>query len=637
MSLHDIYHDSRRLRYRTPFGAAKRGEPVRLMAEYQGPHRLLLRLWVEGREALMEGRREGGCVEYTFSPENTGLIWYYFIEEGPGGQRRYYGAEGNRGAGRIYDQPPPSWQLTVYDPAFETPAWFREGIAYQIFPDRFYRSGPVEGVQAHEALGHRVVLHTAWEEQPAYLPPPGEAYYDPCDFYGGNLRGIQEKLPYLASLGVRCLYLNPIFLSPSNHRYNTADYRRIDPMLGTEEDLIALVREGERYGIRIMLDGVFSHTGADSVYFDQNGVYGNGACSNPASPYRAWYEFSHYPGEYKSWWGFRSLPEVKEMEPSYMDFIAGTLARYHSLGVSSWRLDVADELPDAFIAFLREKLKALDSQGVLLGEVWDDASNKEGFGARRKYVDGAELDSAMGYPFKDAVLAFLLGQIPAEELQRRLMTLWENYPQPFYAAQLNILGSHDTIRAQTVLSGAPGRDALPREEQAKWQPSPENRALGLARLRLGALLQFGLPGVPCIYYGDEAGLTGMADPFCRGTYPWGREDGALLAFYRAIAAARKGCAALYRGGCAMAALSPDVFAALRCEWESGAILLVNRGNQAYHAVLGLDRFQEGPDVGRMWISGRYRDAATGAEYQAEKGTLSLRLGPLQGLLLIRID
>lgn len=631
-----LYHDSRRLRYRAPFGAVAAGQPVRILADLKGPDRITLRLWADGRERVVRGLTAGGAVEFTFITGSTGLLWYYFILDGPTG-RRYYGVRrGYGGPGRLYDDPPPSWQLTVYDPAYETPAWFREGIAYQIFPDRFFRSGEILGVEEHRALGHRVLLHESWEEPPLYLPPPGEDHYDPCDFFGGNLKGVREKLPYLASLGVTCLYLNPVFLSPSNHRYNTSDYLRVDPILGTQEDLRALLQEAASYGMGVMLDGVFSHTGDDSVYFDAKGAYGGGACSDPGSPYRTWYDFKRYPEDYRCWWGFRSLPEVNETEPGYMAFIERVLAHYGALGAAGWRLDVADELPDSFIAFLRKTLKAINPQSVLLGEVWEDASNKEGFGARRKYVDGQELDSAMGYPFKDAALSFLLGNIAAPELVDRLMGLMENYPRPFYEAQLNILSSHDTIRALTVLAGAPHRDALSREEQAKWQPGPGAVELAQSRLRLGALIQFGLPGVPCIYYGDEAGLAGMADPFNRKPYPWGQEDEGLLGFYRAICAARRNCPALSRGGCSLAALSPDVFAALRCEGESGAVLLVNRSQEAYYGILDGSRFQEGPDVNRLWLDGLYRDAVSGEEFEAKNGALHLRLAPMVGLLLIRI-
>ena len=632
-----LHHDSRLLRYRSPFGAVKAGEQVRILAQTNGPGEIILRLWVNEQERLIKGIRTGNTVEFSIPTEAPGLIWYYFICDGPGG-RRYYGVqEGFGGPGRFYDDPPPSWQLTVYDPSFETPAWFREGIAYQIFPDRFFRSGSILGIEEHKALGHRVMLHDSWQEDPLYLPPPGEKHYDPCDFFGGNLAGIREKLPYLASLGITCLYLNPVFLSPSNHRYDTADYLRVDPMLGTAADLCALIEDAKGYGIRLMLDGVFSHTGADSIYFDAKSVYGNGAYSNPASPYRPWYDFRHYPDDYRCWWGFRSLPEINETEPSYMAFIEEVLSHYGELGVTSWRLDVADELPDDFIGFLRKKLKALDPQAVLLGEVWDDASNKHGFGARRKYVDGHELDSAMGYPFKDAVLAFLLGECTAPALVNRLMGLMENYPRPFYEAQLNILGSHDTVRALTVLAGAPHRDALPRNEQAQWAPDSEALSLARSRLKLGVLMQFGLPGVPCVYYGDEAGLTGMADPFNRKPYPWGQEDAVLVAFYRSVSKVRRSSPALYHGGCAMAALGPDVFVALRSTDNSSAALIINRSAKPYEGALRIDQFTQGPDIDRLWLDGLYLDALSGREYRAINGELHLQLAPMTGLLLTTIE
>ncbi|MDR0840036.1 MAG: glycoside hydrolase family 13 protein [Christensenellaceae bacterium] len=630
-----IFHNSRLLRCRAPFGAAQAGGQVELFIQAPAAARVTLRLWVQAHEVLVQGARRGEGVRFVFSAEEPGLIWYYFILDTPQG-RRYYGvAAGTGGEGILYDAPPPSWQVTVYDPAYQTPGWFCEGIAYQVFPDRFYRSGPVLGVEAHRALQHRIVVQEDWSHAPLYAPQAGETHYDPCDFYGGNLPGIREKLPYLAGLGVTCLYLNPIFLSQSNHRYNTMDYNTIDPILGDETDLAALTQAAGEYGIRVMLDGVFSHTGSDSLYFDAKHTFGGGACSDPNSPYRNWYTFDHYPDTYRAWWGFPSLPEVNELEPSYMAFVATMLQKYAALGVTSWRLDVADELPDAFLAFLRGTLKALDAQGVLLGEVWDDASNKEGFGARRKYVDGAELDSAMGYPFQTAVLGFMLGHTDAAGLQDRLMALRENYPKPFYDAQLNLLGSHDTIRAYTVLCGAPHRDALSRAEQAVWQPGADMPPLAKARLRLAALLQFSLPGVPCIYYGDEAGLAGMADPFNRQTYPWGQEDAALLQFYRLVTAARSGCEALKRGACGMAALAADVFAVLRCTVSSGALLVLNRSEQACVATVGASRFTQGPDVERLWVQGRYRDALTGAVYTAQNETLYVQLAPMQGALLIR--
>lgn len=634
MDLKGIFHNSRMLRCRRPFGAAAAGDTVLLSIDVPDPSiRVTLRLWADHAERLVEGRREGASVSFSFLCEKTGLVWYYFLLQAPDGALKYYGGSGGEGA--VYDAPPSAYQITVYDGAFQTPAWFRGGIAYQIFPDRFARPrgerGGLKRVDAHTAMGRKAYLQEDWEGPVLCAPLCGEENYEPCDFYGGDLKGIEEKLPYLKSLGVNLIYLNPIFESPSNHRYNTSNYLKIDPMLGDENDLRRLSARAGEMGIRLMLDGVFSHTGDDSVYFDRRGVYGGGAFHDPASPYRRWYD-PEGKAAYRYWWGFESLPEVNELEPSYMAFIREVFAKWAACGVTSWRLDVADELPDEFIAFLRSELKGIDPESVLLGEVWDDASNKEGFGARRKYADGHELDSAMGYPFKNAAFDFLLGRADAAALASRLWSLRENYPKPFYEAQLNILGSHDTVRALTELSGAPHRDALSRKEQARYRPSPAALERGKALLRLAALLQMAVPGVPCIYYGDEAGVQGMADPFCRATYPWGHEDEALMSFYRAITRVRGGSAALKAGACGFAALGQDVFAVLRCAQGESALAAVNRSEAPLTVHLCAQNFSDGPDA--LALAGRYRDALGGGAVQTENGVIRLTLPPLSGVLLL---
>ncbi len=618
-------HDSFDLTYRAPFGAVAAGTPVRLAIELPAQEASArLRLWRDG-ERIIDGARAGDMVEFCFTPERSGLIWYYFIIDTPEG-RLYYG--GAHGRGGLFDHEPPAYQLTVYDD-YATPAWFNTGIAYQIFPDRFYREGRggLPRLQYHEEMGRRTVTHEDWREPVMYTPAPGQSVYQPCDFYGGDLNGIASKLDYLQSLGVTCIYLNPIFESPSNHRYDTADYLTVDPVLGGTDALRALAAACNAQGMRIMLDGVFSHTGADSVYFDKRGVYGGGAYMSKSSKYYEWYEFYSYPAVYRCWWGFPTLPEVNELTPSYMEFVAKVFRQYAELGITSWRLDVADELPDEFIVFLREQLKLLDPSSVLLGEVWDDASNKCCCGRARSYALGHELDSAMAYPFRSAVMDFLLCRSDAYGLYAALMAIKENYPKPFYMAQLNLLGSHDTVRAQTVLSGAPDRDAISRVEQAVYRPDEAQAARGRKRLLLAAMLQFACPGVPCIYYGDEAGLTGMADPFCRGTYPWGREDKELLSAYRAITGARTGSDALMRGECAFAAVNEDVFAVLRSYEGASALALVNRAETAQAAELAADAF-----CGAV-LSGVYRDAVNGGKY-ACGDTLRLVLPPLGGVLLI---
>ncbi len=631
-----ILHDSIGARFRVPFGAVPCCTDVRLSIRVPDPDvRARLRLWVENAERIVEGRRAGEYYEFVFQAAHTGLVWYYFLLETPVGPR-YYG--GRSGVGAVYDYPPPAYQITVYDPAFETPAWFREGLAYQVFTDRFHRSGERGGLdraEYHRALGRSVYLHEAWDEPVLYGPLPGKKDYDPCDFYGGDLRGLIEKLPYLQSLGITCLYLNPIFESPSNHRYNTADYLHVDPVLGSEDDLRALAAAAKDAGMRVILDGVFSHTGDDSLYFDRYGRYpGLGAYQSKESPYYEWYDFRAWPDSYRAWWGFPTLPEVNELVPSYLEFIAGVLSHYAALGFTSWRLDVADELPDEFIAFLRARLKALDPEGLLLGEVWDDASNKEGFGARRKYVDGAELDSAMNYPLRDALCDFFLYRTDANGLAARLFALRENYPKPFYDACLNLLGSHDTPRIATVLGGAPHRDALTREEQAKFRLSPDAAARGKARLALAQMLLFSHPGVPCTYYGDELGMFGMADPFCRAPYPWGVEDEAQLAQYRRIAAARRNSKALSAGACGFAALAPDVFAILRTHGEESALTLVNRSERAERVTVTAEAFRRGPDGARMFLSPAYVGAITGVRAASSAGARNHVLPPLSGAMLI---
>ena len=658
----DALHHSRFLQYRSPQGAAKAGQQVALRL-WTGPRfmqtRAVLRLWIQDREERIPMRSSPGDGGQWHEasvrmPDTPGLAWYYFVLEQPNGETLFYGGESGEGA--LYSQEPPGYQITVYDPAFTTPRWFREGIVYQIFPDRFSRSRtPPEnpGVAYHRALGRSIRIHADWEDAPEYLPEPGQPDYRPNDFFCGDLWGVIEKLPYLETLGVSCIYLNPIFESASNHRYDTADYTRVDPMLGGDEALFALTRAATERGMRIMLDGVFSHTGADSVYFNKYGRYADtGAYQSAQSPYRSWYEFNpEYPNGYRSWWGFPELPEVNEGDASYLSFVMdgqeSLLGRRAAQGVTSWRLDVADELPDAFLMRLRERLKTIDPEGVLLGEVWEDASIKVAYGALRAYVQGHTLDCVMNYPFRAAAADFLLYQTDAHGFNLRLQTLRERYPKPFYYAAMNLLSTHDTVRALTMLSGAPDRDALTRAEQAAFVLEQGQRAQGRARLLLACALQMAMPGAPSIYYGDEVGMSGMADPFNRGTYPWGNEDAGLLAHYRALTRARQDSAALRAGYCRMGALTPDVFTVLRYTADGrdafgeeardcAALLLVNRSEQAQDIRLRAEDLMEGEDAAvPVTLCGSWRDTLTEQTFTAQGDTLQVRLAPMGTLLLLR--
>ncbi len=639
-------HHSRLLAFRNPQGAVPCGTNVRIEAELSGDEgvQIFLRTYHASLgEALIPMRMEFGraTAEMTV-PNEPGIVWYFFVLHTSEGQTFYYGAESGEGMFAMHE--PQSYRITVYDGAFQTPAKWREGIAYQIFPDRFRRSSWEDfrnRARYHTSLGRFLRVHDRWSEKVCHSAAAGQADYAPDDFFGGDLNGIREKLPYLSELGVTALYLNPVFESASNHRYDTADYHRIDPILGTEAEFHALCEEAKALGMTIMLDGVFSHTGADSRYFDKYGRYDTvGAHESADSSYGKWYSFQAYPNEYDCWWNFPTLPNVKELEPSYMDFIAGengVIRHWAEVGATSWRLDVADELPDAFIRMLRSRIKALDPNGVLMGEVWEECSNKLGPEGRRGYVNGDELDCAMNYPFTVAVTAFLLGRIDAHGLNHRLQSLREFYPRPFYEACLNLLSSHDIVRVLTALSGAPDRNAISREQQATYRPSDRDDRLGRQRVVLATTLQMSMPGVPCVYYGDEAGMTGMADPFNRAPYPWGAEDRTLLEAFRKLMHARRDVAALKHGLCRMGALSPDVFAVLRYLPEEGApaaVAFINRSQTEQTVTLDLALVNEGPDaVTPVSLQRTWTDVLTGETHTAPQ-QISLTLPPVAARLLI---
>ena len=315
----------------------------------------------------------------------------------------------------------------------------------------------------------------------------------------GTFAGLREKIPYLKELGINAIYLNPIFSGTSNHRYDTNDYLKIDSMLGRQEDFEELIQLLHQEKMHLILDGVFSHVGKNSLYFNINGDYGDdeGAAKNPDSPYFDWFKFENYPFEYKSWWGIKDLPEIDKDNDSFRNFIYGeknsVLAKWNALGIDGWRLDVADELPDSFIKGIRENLDSY-SDKILIGEIWEDASNKISYGKRRNYILGGSLQAAMNYPFRDLIINLLNGHRSSQDVAHQLMTLQENYPKDIFYNNLNNLGTHDTERILTMVG-------------------EKNLSVALAML-------FVLPGIPCIYYGDEAGLSGGKDPENRKYFPW---------------------------------------------------------------------------------------------------------------------
>ena len=517
----------------------------------------------------MEGACEGDHVHYSvsYTPAQTGVVWYSFdLAASDGATWRYGAREGwTTGEGDFAYGNPPSFQLTVYVPRQTQPDWYKNGIVYQVFPDRFargadWRERAEKALAAHREGPARVLVED-WDTPPAYKKSEDGDILE-WDFYGGTLRGVREKLDYLADLGVTVIYLNPIFEAASNHRYDTADYLRIDPMLGDEEEFCALAREARKRGISIMLDGVFNHCGQDSRYFNRYGNYPEpGAWQGDESPYRDWFFFNE-DGTYDGWWGNPDLPDVNEKSPEYRELICGqdgVVRKWLRAGARGWRLDVADELSDGFIEDIKAAMVAERPDGALVGEVWEDASNKMAYGKLRQYFEGTELDGTMNYPLRTALLAFVRNQIGAPEMAARLEQLRENYPRDAFFSCLNLLGSHDRERLFTMLGDAPDPDTLSEEECAAFRLDEGHASLAMSRLWLTVLLQMTLPGVPCVYYGDERGMEGFRDPYNRAAFPWdgGRMDCATV--FRNAIAVRKALPVLTTGDFEPFADGEDVF------------------------------------------------------------------------------
>ena len=633
-----IIHHSHEAFYRTPFGAVPCGTMLTLRLRVwdvpKSPH-AILRLWdsSERRINMRQLGANGGA--YLFEAEVPAsatpcLMWYRFEVFNQQEHAVYGNAADHLGGEGLIDTTD-SYQVTVYDPAYRTPDWMHHGNIYQIMVDRFYN-----GDETGELIKKRndVTIHTDWYEQPSLkIAGNGDNYAH--DFFGGNLKGVEQKLSYLKDLGVTAIYFNPIFRAASNHKYDTCDYRMIDPMFGTETDFEELCAAARSMGIRIMLDGVFSHVGDDSVYFNRYGHHDTvGACQSKDSPYYNWFTFKKYPESYECWWGFDTLPNVKEDHPDFTKFILtdedAVIKHYIRKGASGWRLDVADELPMSFLRTLRREVKSVDPQAAVLGEVWEDASNKVAYNEMRPYVLGDTLDSVMNYPLRDALIDFLLSKADAMQIYRKLTSMLENYPKPFLYSLMNLLGSHDRARIVNVLCSRGGEE-LPRSARATLHLTQQQLTLGMRRTRLMLRFIASMPGMTCVYYGDEALVQGCADPFCRGTYPWGREDASQLAFFKNILRTRLETPVLLTGECRLLAPCPDVLGVIRTiengvdalgeAAENGiALTLINRSDTTQSVYISADELGGAKTL----------RASDGTLIENERGAFTLTLGALTG-------
>lgn len=554
-----IIYDSWMESHKKPFGALEIGEDININIEAISDVKEIYLILETNedikKEIKMENKSNGIFTidKYKFEKEN--IYFYYFKSiEGETLDVKYYGKSYDCGACVEYHDINyiNKYQITVSRKT-ESPKWFKEGILYHIFVDRFNRTGKINNPKKNS------FIYANWEDTPMYIKNK-ENEVIRWDFHGGNLKGIISKLNYLKGLGVTVIYLSPIFKSQSNHKYDTGDYKTIDPMFGDEEIFKELIYKASKKGINIILDGVFSHTGDDSIYFNKYGNYDSlGAYQSKNSKFFSWYNFKDYPNEYDCWWGVKSLPNVNETENSYMDYIIrdkdSVIKKWMNYGVKGWRLDVVDELPSKFLETLKKETLNIDNESVIIGEVWEDASNKISYSERRKYFLGNQLNGVTGYVFKNIVVDFLKGNVNSQAVYNRFMTIKENYPKYAFKSNLNLLGTHDTRRILTELN--------------------EEKEL----LKLAVFIQMTFEGVPYVYYGDEAGLIGETDPDNRRTYPWENEDKDILNFYKKIIKERKNNKLLSSGETKFLKLSnQNILGYIRYIKTDKILVLINRSN-----------------------------------------------------------
>ncbi len=605
-----------------------------------------------------------------------GLMWYQFKVDYKG-QTMYYTDNGSQQAGvgqPAFSAGGPSYQISVYDPSYQTPNWLKHAVIYEIFPDRFFngniandenpntQKGVYVNANGTEQLGP-IQFHKDWYSIPfdpaagsnaAYA---GNGQYN-IDYFGGDLQGITDKLDYLQSLGVNTLYMTPIFQSESVHKYDTGNFTKVDPGFGTMQDYLNLVKEAKARKMHIILDTAFEDTGSNSTYFNRfgaypntNGAYQNGQV-NTASPYYSWYQWA--PGQkppYNSWFGYDTLPLTNTSNPSFQKFADNTVGQYWiKQGASGWRLDSADNSNFSvpwWNAF-RQAVKKIDPNAAIIGEVWGNASNDSGATpSGTDWLTGSTFDSVMNYQFRNAVLDFFQGNyndgneqhnaVNAAGFNRELMTLYSDYPLQSFYAMMNLVDSHDTMRILSVLENAPSPTNMTALQQATYQPTAAQQQLGIEKLKLVSDFQFGFPGDPTVYYGDEAGVTGYKDPLNRGTYPWGFANQDLVNHYRKLGAIRDANPVLQTGTFTPIYMQGNVYAFARTitggkdvfgNMAQNASAVVAMNNSASPATVAI------PVAGTIANGTQMLDELNNVWYTVQNGSIAMNLAAYQGAILV---
>ena len=581
-----LIHYSGKIYYRNPYGAVPCDTPVLLRCDYSE--------FVSAPKLYFRYEAFDSCRDFSFDADNVssnngiftaeynlpaaafneaGLYFYHFYAENGEKTEEY--------------------QITVYEKDLTVPKWFLNTVIYQIFPDRFNKAQDSRAKAKPNSF-----IYSDWNDLPVYIKD-SENRIIRWEFFGGNLKGIQEKIDYIKKLGADTVYINPVFEARSNHRYDTADYHKIDSLLGGDEAFEELVDNMKKENIHIVLDGVFNHTGKCSKYF--------ATCKEENSPYADWYNF-YEDGTYDCWWGVDDLPAINKSCKSFAEFTAdskNSVVRYWSRkGIDGWRLDVADELSDVMLQKIRSAAEKEIDEPVIIGEVWENASNKMSYGQRKMYFTKPELHTHTNYVFRDTLLSFFAGQTNGYEAASVFENIRETYPRHNFLAQVNMTSSHDVERLMTMMLNITNSD----------------RQLAMDLVKCYSLIQFTAAGVPLVYYGDETCLEGGKDPDNRRTYPWGKEDHSMIEWFANLAQMRKNNNTFIYGDALYFGDSDgNVFVMVRMPYA-------NEAGTSYVTIC--DRFGRG----RAYIEGFLRKVAEKVEFLKEKSYIIEKEAGGYGLL-----
>lgn len=694
-----LYHNTWDKAFRSPFGAIAAGTPVTLRLQTNKDDltnaSVLVKNFTTGNSKTYTMNKAGwqngkDYWEVQFKPDTKGVYGYKF-KATDGSAVVEYGEDVQEGkTGTAVDNNAGMFQLTVYDPTYETPDWMKEAVIYQIFPDRFYNGNLNNDTAKQNARGSEPIEHMDWSELPDNPDLANRSDYSgdkiwSNDFFGGDITGVQAKLDYVQSLGVNTIYLNPIAKAASNHKYDATDWKTIDPMFGTPEEFTAFTKELESRGMHLILDGVFNHVGDDSIYFDRYGKYktvgayeywakiydlmnddglneedakvkarellvADGQVFNEEYGFHNWFNIKnvkvgkegseHY--DYQAWWGFDSLPEIKSVPGDAVDYNSelnnkqfadyimydddSVSKTWIENGGSGWRLDVANEVDPEFWREFRQQLKSDTFAGT-------GATLQEG---EKPLILGEIWDDASQYFLGDQY-----DSVMNYRFQKAVIELLKNGNAQAAADQLKAVQEDYPREAYYALMNLMGTHDTARavfvlgngtdtNERAEFDQN-YNYELGVKRLKLASIIQMGFPGAPTIYYGDEAGVTGSKDPDNRRTYLWDNQNTSLIEHYQTVGKVRETNQTLFSSGeMKFLYAEGDVFAFARYTDDKVAVVAVNRGNSEQTVEIDVHGLLKNGIKLTDQLVGNY-------EVEAGSGKISIAIPAMSGRMLVSND